>query len=127
MLRGLRPRVVLPLYILAIIAVSVVPSGGGVPLWNLDKVGHYLAYTGLAVLVCIRFDGPARRVWGLLGAIALGAALELIQSQIPGRDMSLLDGLVNTAGVLTGLAIFTARGREVRRLASIVFGGQGWQ
>jgi len=120
-IRGLRPSVALVLYVLAIIVVSVVPSAG-VSTWNLDKVGHFLAYTGLAVLVCLTLGRKAQRIVGLLGSVALGACLELVQSQVPGRDMSLVDGIVNTFGVLAGLLIFTLCERRVRELATAVFG-----
>ena len=127
MFRGVGPYGVLPVYTLGIIAVSVMPPSGGTPAWNFDKVGHYLAYAGLGMLVCFALRGSAERVWGLLGAVGLGAVLELVQSQIPGWDMSLADGVVNTVGVLTGLVLFSLRERDVRRMARVIFRGQGWE
>jgi len=120
-IRGFKPHTALTLYVLAIIVVSVVPSSG-VSLWNIDKAGHFVAYTGLAVLVCLTFGGRTQRILGLLGAVALGALLELVQSQVPGRDMSLVDGLVNTFGVLIGLLVFAVGERRVRGMAAAVFG-----
>lgn len=111
-----RVRTVLLAWAVGIVIVSIVPSTG-VSLWNLDKLGHFLAYAGLSVLVCLAFDGMRVRLPLLVGAVVLGAALELIQQFVPGRDMSLVDGLVNAAGVLTGAVLYRVLGEEIRRLA----------
>lgn len=100
-----------------IVVVSVVPSTG-ISLWNLDKVGHFIAYGGLSVLVCLAFDGTRIRLQLLFGAVALGAALELVQQFVPGRDMSFVDGVVNAAGVLTGAVLYRLCSDEIRRLAA---------
>jgi len=70
-----RMRLALVAWALGIVIVSLVPSTG-VSLWNLDKVGHWFAYTGLAVLICLSFGVTTARLVGLIGAVALGALLE---------------------------------------------------
>ena len=110
---------VFALYVLAVILVSLLPSGGVLP-WHVDNIGHFnighfLAYTGMAVLACLTFNSGIARVSALFLAIALGAVLEWGQSFVPGRDMSLIDGIANTLGVLSGTVLFRLRGRHFAR------------
>ncbi len=98
-------RLVCSLYILGIVIVSLLPRNlllsGTVP--HLDKVGHLIAYTGLGFLIGMSFRRGNGRLLMTLFAIGLGFLLEWGQSFIPGREMSLADGIVNTFGVLLGL------------------------
>jgi hypothetical protein len=80
------------LYVLLVIFVSLFPSEG-ISLWHIDKIGHFLAYAGMAILAFLTFDSGIARISALFFAVALGAALEWGQSFVPGRDMSLLDGI----------------------------------
>lgn len=112
-----RTRAALLGWTLGIVVVSLVPSGG-VSLWNLDKVGHFLAYAGLAVLICLNFQSRTSRLALFFAAVALGVSLELLQQFVPGRDMSLIDGSANAAGVLTGAISFRFLGDSIRRLAA---------
>lgn len=98
------------LYVLAVISVSLVPSGG-IALWHIDKIGHFLAYAGMGVLAFWAFDSGIARISALFFAIALGAVLEWGQSFVPGRDMSLVDGIANILGVFSGVLLFRLRGR----------------
>lgn len=68
----LRIRLVLLVYTLGIVIVSLIPSTG-VSVWNLDKVGHYFAYAGLAVLVCLSLEWTKARVAGLMAGDGLRA------------------------------------------------------
>lgn len=101
----------------AIVVVSLVPSSGGAIGWNLDKVGHFLAYAGLGLLACLSFEDRRSRLAALAGAVMLGSLLEVAQNFVPGRDMSALDELADIAGVLTGALIFRSRESALRRLA----------
>ncbi|MGC9394649.1 MAG: VanZ family protein [Anaerolineae bacterium] len=101
---------VLALYVLVVIFVSLLPSKG-ISLWNIDKMGHFLAYAGMAILALMTFNSETTRILALLSAIALGAALEWAQSFVPGRDMSLIDGIANTLGILSGTLLFHLRGQ----------------
>jgi VanZ family protein len=108
-------RVALAIYVLLDVVVSLVPTGGvGVGHW--DKVGHFFAYAGMALLSMLSFQSRRARAAALVGAIGLGALLEWAQSYVPGRRMSLADGIVNTFGVLSGALLFHCcrvwRGRE---------------
>ena len=112
-----RIRLALLIWVLGTVVVSLVPSTG-VSFWNVDKIGHFLAYAGLAVLICLNFDGTKARLGALVGAVALGALLEWAQSYVPGRDMSLLDETANALGVLTGAVVFRLREADLRRWAT---------
>lgn len=103
-------RLVLLAYVLMVILVSLLPSSG-VSVGQIDKVGHFLAYGGMAILVLLSFKSKSCQFAGLLGSVGLGALLEWGQSFIPGRDMSLLDGLVNALGVFSGALFFRFRGQ----------------
>lgn len=98
-------RLTLLIYTLLVSVVSLLP-GSGASYGQADKVGHFIAYAGMAVLAMMSFKGRISRIAGLLGAIGVGALLEWGQSFIPGRDMSLLDGAANALGVLAGALFF---------------------
>lgn len=66
---------------------------------QMDKLAHLATYIVLAFLVDAswperRFDPPK---WAFL--LAYGLAIELIQSQIPDRELSLADLAANAAGI----------------------------
>lgn len=80
-----------------------------------DKMNHALAFAALAVCSC--FSGPAtpRRLL-LAGAllVAFGGMIELLQSQIPGRDAEWGDLLADTIGMVVGML----SALSARRIAS---------
>jgi len=98
-------RFALLAYVLLVVLVSLLPSGG-ISIGNSDKVGHFFAYAGIAILALLSFEGRFARLAALLGAVGLGAILEWGQSFVPGRDMSLADGITNALGVLVGALFF---------------------
>lgn len=102
------------LYVLAVILMSLLPGQAGVSLGHMDKIGHFLAYMGMAVLAFLVFNSGIARILALFFAIALGAALEWGQSFVPGRDMSLIDGAANVLGVLSGVLLFRFQGRRLQ-------------
>jgi len=108
---SLKMPLVFTLYVLFVIFMSLFPSGEGISHWHIDKIGHFLAYTGMAMLTFLTLKRGIARISALFLAIALGAALEWGQSFVPGRNMSLIDGIVNTLGVLSGTLLFHLRGQ----------------
>ena len=87
------------------------PAGGG-PDVN-DKVEHFSAYFGLAILLCFVSTAPrsAGRVAAVVAiAIAYGVFDELTQLLVPGRHADWLDFAADTAGVLTAVALYTTAG-----------------
>ena len=91
--------------------VPHVPGGGGQPGGNTDKLYHFGAFLGLAILVCfcVRCFGPLRR-WhyvGVVGAIAIyGGIDELTQRLVINRTADPLDWLADVSGATLGAAIF---------------------
>ncbi len=69
-----------------------------------DKTMHFLAYFILALLATIMFRAGWRAVFAVVGLIAMGGALEIIQGLV-GRDADLLDELANIRGALLGALI----------------------
>ena len=78
------------------------PSSGGL----LRKLAHFLEFTALGGLLCWRF-AMAGKTWK--GAFLTGAAAacidETIQRFVPDRGPSLRDVCIDSAGVLTGIAL----------------------
>jgi VanZ family protein len=66
-----------------------------------DKSLHFMAYFGLAGLGTVALNAGRRAAWAVLGLIAFGGFLEIVQGVI-GRDMSLYDELANALGALGG-------------------------
>ncbi|MBE2224219.1 MAG: VanZ family protein, partial [Anaerolineae bacterium] len=97
-------QVLFVLYLLGVIFVSLIPGTVFLSssVAHLDKVGHFFAYTGLGFLIGLTFRHRNGRLLVAVGVIFLGFLLEWGQSFVPGRDMSLADGLVNTCGVILG-------------------------
>ena len=119
-----RKRLIFALYVLAVILVSLAP-GDLIPSselsWaHMDKVGHFLAYIGLGSLIGLTFPTRNGRILAALCTIMLGFLLEWGQSFVPGREMSLADGLVNTGGVLLGLVLFRLWSRFVAERLDIL-------
>jgi hypothetical protein len=103
----------------AILAVSVAPGRVLPDLTGKDLVAHALAYTVLAALLfswLAVIRGKSRlSAWALAVVFAAlyGAALEVVQRFVPGRDSSLADAVANTMGAVVGagLAALALRGR----------------
>lgn len=74
-----------------------------------DKIYHFLAYFGWAVLWVVYFNGVYKRktkqiLFGFL--ILFGISLELLQHQInPNRTYDNIDLFANCLGVLVGIII----------------------
>jgi VanZ family protein len=77
-------------------------SGGAPQLW--DKALHFIAYFVLSVLMTLALQAPRKMLWGMLGLVAMGGMLEILQGWV-GRDMSALDELANSLGVVAGASL----------------------
>lgn len=71
-----------------------------------DKANHFTAFGTLAFLgmQCLRPRG-SRALWVLAAALAFGVLIELVQSQIPGRDADAQDVVADMIGAFVGLAV----------------------
>lgn len=71
-----------------------------------DKANHFTAFATLAFLgmQCLKPRG-SRPFWVLAAMLAFGVLIELVQSQIPGRDADAQDVLADMIGAVIGLAV----------------------
>lgn len=84
--------------------LSLTPTGA-INVGSHDKSAHFLSYTVFALLA-YRLGMSHRAFVGVCLAIVLySAMMEFGQSFVPNREMSALDLLANTLGVLVGYVI----------------------
>jgi VanZ family protein len=67
-----------------------------------DKLAHFLAYSGFALLAIIVVRTKAQYLICCLLICLYGGSLEFIQSLIPHRSMSFADVFANCIGVAAG-------------------------
>ena len=71
-----------------------------------DKANHFTAFGTLAVIGLQCFAAGPRRRWIVLAVLlAYGILIELVQSQIPGRDADAQDVLADMIGAVIGVAV----------------------
>ena len=93
-------------YALVVAYLSLSPNDT-VPVDSADKPAHFAAYALFAVLAFVAV-GHGRALIYLSLAIALySGLLEIAQSFVPGRVMSLADMGANLLGVLAGSLLCT--------------------
>ena len=69
-----------------------------------DKSLHFTAYFGLASMATVVLGVQRRTLWAILGLIALGGVLEILQG-FTGRDPDIFDELANTLGAISGALV----------------------
>jgi VanZ family protein len=84
-------------------------------LW--DKAEHFIAYFGLTLLASLAWGLRRSLVWVLAAMVALGGALEILQSFV-GRDAEWGDFLANDLGALAGLVLAVIYLAVPRRLVA---------
>ena len=95
--------------------LSLIP-GRALPASQLgDKTEHFLTYALLGLIGAMTAHTRYRAALTILGLIAFGAMIEVLQKLSPGRYAEVGDALANAAGALIGAAIAIAWSR--RRLA----------
>ena len=83
--------------------------------WMWDKLDHFTAYFGLALLSSLAWGLKRSLAWLLLGLVALGGGLEILQTLV-GRDGEWGDFIANDLGVFVGMALAIAYLAMPRRL-----------
>jgi VanZ family protein len=114
MLVGMLARIAFFAGGLAVTVLCLLPVGALPPVQLWDKLEHMIAYAALAATGCLGFTGSRSRIIIVVSLLALGIAIELAQSLVPGRDTSAADLLANGLGIIAGIGL-------ARLFAAIVF------
>lgn len=93
---------ILLLNIALILVLTLSPGNGKIAGDYLDKVIHFFIFLLLGYSICNNYQNQKALTEGLLWAILLGLATEVIQQVIPGRNMDIYDGIADTLGVVAG-------------------------
>ncbi len=107
------------LLIAAIVVLSLMPplhlQAWGAPSWN-DKLSHFLAYFLLSAWYAQLYDSAREMRLRVLFCLALGAAIEGLQSLTGTRSADWRDMLANGTGVIFGgLTWFTSLAGALQR------------
>ena len=71
-----------------------------------DKANHALAFVALTFTACLAFPKPWRSIWlVMLGMLAFGAAIEVVQAFVPGRSCEWEDLLADSVGIVAGVLV----------------------
>lgn len=83
-----------------VLALALMPPQTLVPPTGWDKANHAMAFAVLAMLGCLSY--PGRHALILLGLLAYGAVIELLQGLTGYRSAETLDVLADGVGLLVG-------------------------
>jgi VanZ family protein len=92
-----------------IVAVTSLSPGSDEGIEHLDKVVHLLVYYIFAVFGYRMLANKQYYLYLCLGIIIYSGLIELGQSYIPGREMSVFDLLANIVGVVLGAVVMNRR------------------
>ena len=102
-------KVAFVLCLISITMLSLSPSDIVPQVGSYDKMVHFLSYLGLSFSFWFGFQN-VKSAWKvslmLVLLVLFGLLIEGLQSFVPGRLMSLMDGVANGLGVLVGYAVF---------------------
>jgi len=96
-----------------VLALSLMPQPTPVPPTVWDKTDHAMAFAVLAMLGCWSY--PERKPAVLLGLLAYGGLIELLQGLAGYRIADMVDVLADAVGVLFGWQ-FARLSRHIRAL-----------
>jgi VanZ family protein len=83
---------------------AFVPDPGGPRFAHADKLNHFLAFGTLAVLAALcTASGLRPAAVALVGLLAYGGFIELVQTQLPTRRGDWTDWLADGVGIVLGL------------------------
>jgi VanZ family protein len=102
-------RIVLFVIACAVVAVLSLTPVEELPKTGVsDKIEHFIAYAGLALLGAWAFPHPLLRL--AAGLVAFGVGVEILQATMGlGRQGDIVDALANTLGVMAGLGFVRSR------------------
>ena len=96
-------QVAFVLCVFCVLVLALVPAPPRLFTTGWDKSNHLLAFSVMAWLGARAF--PQRMVLVLLGLLAYGALIEILQSFTPTRSAEWLDLLADALGILVGWLI----------------------
>ena len=102
-------RVLLAAAVLGVCWLAFSPKPPPVANTGWDKLNHFFAFTVLAFCAERAFRPRDWRHPGVpLALLAFGAAIELVQSQVPGRSAEVADVFADAVGIVAGLLLAAA-------------------
>ncbi len=87
--------------------VSLRPMGSA-QLANWDKAGHLIIYFVFAILAYRVASTPRNYLYLCAGIVVYSGLMEVAQSYMPGRVMSVYDLLANALGVVVAILLVRA-------------------
>lgn len=93
------------LFAIAIAGGCLAPAQWLPPLPN-DKLLHFLAYGGLAVIAGHIATTLTGYVYFLIALLIAGFVIEILQNFVPGRKFCKRDMAANTAGILVAALLY---------------------
>jgi len=97
--RYLCALLILTLFMSLIFSLSPANTTNGL-LVN-DKLAHFFGYFILMMLLDFAYLSGRHQIFKICLVVSYSVAIEVVQNFIPGREMSLYDGLANMLGVLS--------------------------
>lgn len=102
--------------LVVVLALALTPPQTLVPPTGWDKANHAVAFAVLAMLGCWAY--PERKASVLLGLLAYGGAIELLQSLTGYRSAETLDVVADGVGLLFGW-MFARLSRRMRGASQV--------
>jgi VanZ family protein len=96
-----------------VMALALMPPQVPMPTTGWDKANHALAFAVLAVLGCAAY--PRRMAVVLIGLLAYGGLIELLQGLTPHRTSEWLDVGADGVGLVVGSMLTRVAPRRVRQ------------
>ena len=93
---------------MAAVALGCLLPAAWLPTLPNDKLLHFGAYAGLALLAGGVAHGPLQLAAWLLGLLLAGWAIELLQNLVPGRSFCWRDLAANAAGIAAAGVVLAA-------------------
>jgi VanZ family protein len=75
---------------------------------QFDKLAHAVAFAYLSSLAWVALAGALARQGALLALVGFGAAIEIAQHMVPGREGSVGDLAADVAGIASGVVLARA-------------------
>lgn len=95
-------RAMLVISATAILYLATTSEPYPVPSSDNDKLNHVLAFLQLTIVTRLAWPGLGR-LWIVLGLLAFGTSIEIVQAQLPYRTFAVADIVADAAGIAIGL------------------------